>query len=328
VGKVVGRRRKRPLEDAVGTVNSSEWVIANYTPPNAVPSPANTSASEDSTKSRTEKPSWLPGPDPTRHPGVASVPHREPSPAQTVDSYIFMDRKDSLPGSTGLPTPALSPPQYAYLSPMMLESGPQSVLDNPCNTTAQFLAPAKPTPSARTPEPQQAEDEEMVCIKLLVHLKKGGANEYQPLDDLVNTIKKSTAVTRRILKSKKARSDYGCVMLLSNIMLRVVELCERVAQKHFEEPDGGDAHFFTAFNDNFFNDSEQNYFNTDFPMESSQADRGVMLREMVAQAADLVLAVGNLLQRKPLNGFQAVGRHEALHLELGQRLKASMSLLA
>jgi hypothetical protein len=328
VGKVVGRRRKRPLEDAVGTVNSSEWVIANYTPPNAMPSPANTSASEDSAKFHSQRPSWLPGPDPTGQPGSAPAPHREPSPAQTVDSYNFMDGKDSLPGSTGLPTPALSPPQYAYLSPMMLETGPQSVVDNPCTTTAQFLAPTKPPPVARTSEPQPTEDEEMICIKLLGHLKRSSAKEDQSLDDLVNTIKKSNAVIRRILKSKKARSDYGCIMLLSNILLRVVDLCEHVVHKHFEEPDGGDAHFLTAFNDNFFNDPEQNYFNTDFPMESSQADRGVMLREMVMQSTDLVLTVGTLLQRKPLNGFQAVGRHEALHLELGQRLKGTLSLLA
>jgi hypothetical protein len=328
VGKVVGRRRKRPLEDAVGTVNSSEWVIANYTPPNAMPSPANTSVSEDSAKFQTQKPSWLPGPDPMRQPGFIAAPRREPSPAQTVDSYNFMDRKDSLPGSTGLPTPALSPPQYAYLSPMMLEAGPQSVVDSACNTAAQFLAPAKPPPPTRTPEPQLAEDEEMVCIKLLGHLKRSSTNEHQSLDDLVNTIKKSNAVIRRILKSKKARSDYGCVMLLSNIMLRVVDLCERVAQQHFEEPDEEDAHFLAAFNDNFFNDAEQNYFNTDFPMGPSEADRGVMLRELVTQSVDLVLTVGSLLQRKPLNGFQTVGRHEALHLELGQRLRAALCLLA
>jgi hypothetical protein len=295
-----------------------------------MPSPANTSTSEDSAKFLNHKPSWLPGTESTSHPGFATGPLGEPSPAQTTDSYSFMDRKDSLPSSTGLPTPALSPPQYAYLSPMMLENRPQSVVNPPKNTstTSQFLAPSRPISAARNPEPRQAEDEEMVCIKLLGHLKKSNAKEEQSLDDLVSTIKKSDAVIRRILKSKKARADYGCIMLLSNTMIKVVDLCERVAHEHFEEPDGEDAHFLSAFDDNFFNDPEQNYFNTDFPMESSQADRGAMLREMLAQTADLVLAVGNLLQRKPLNGFQAVGRHEALHMELGQRLKATVKLLS
>jgi hypothetical protein len=327
VGKVVGRRRKRPLEDAVGTVNSSEWVIANYAPSNAMPSPANTSASEDSAKFLNLKPSWLPGVESANQAGFPAAPVGEPSPTQTIDSYDLMDRKGSLPGSYGLPTPALSPPQYAFLSPMMLETRPQSVVNNACTTTSQLLAPSKPTPPARTPEPLQAEDEELVCLKLLGHLKKSGAKEDQSLDDLVSIIKKSDAVIRRILKSKKARSDYGCVMLLSNIMIRVVDLCERAAQMHFEEPDVGDAHFLSAFNDNFFYDPEQNFYKTDFPMESCQADRGAMLRDMLAQSDDLVLTLGNLLQRKPLNGFQAVGRHEALHLELGQRLKTTLRLL-
>lgn len=117
-------------------------------------------------------------------------------------------------------------------------------------------------------------------------------------------------------------------MLLSNIMIRVVDLCDRATQLHSEEPDGGDAQFLSAFNDNLFNDPEHSFYNTDFPMESCQADRGAMLRDVFTQSADLVLALGNLIQRKPLNGFQAVGRHEALHLELGQRLKATLSLLA
>ena len=327
VGKVVGRRRKRPLEDAVGTVNSSEWVIANYTPPNAMPSPANTSASEDSGKFLNLKPSWLSGMESTNHSNFSTVPLREPSPAQSMDSYSFIDRKVSLPGSTGLPTPALSPPQYAYLSPMMLENRPHSTVHTTSNTTSQFLAPAMPTPAARTPEPQEAEDEEMVCIKLLGHLKKSSAKECQSLDDLVSLVRKSNAVIRRILKSKKARSDYACVMLLSNIILRVVDLCESASRKHFEEPDGSDAHFLSAFNDNFFSEPEQIYFNTDFPMDSTQADRGAMLREMITQSADLVSAVGSLLQRKPLNGFQALGRHEVLHLELAQRLQATLKLL-
>jgi hypothetical protein len=327
VGKVVGRRRKRPLEDAVGTVNSSEWVIANYTPPNAMPSPANTSASDDSAKFLNLKPSWMPGIESTNHSNFSTVLLREPSPAQSMDSYSVIDRKASLPGSTGLPTPALSPPQYAYLSPMMLENRPQSTVHTASNATSQFLAPRMPTSAARTPEPREAEDEEMVCIKLLGHLKKSSAKDNQSLDDLVGLVRKSNAVIRRILKSKKARSDYACVMLLSNIVIRVVDLCESASRKHFEEPDGSDAHFLSAFNDNFFNEPEQTYFNTDFPMDNAQADRGAMLREMITQSADLVSAVGGLLQRKPLNGFQALGRHEVLHLELAQRLEATLKLL-
>ena len=168
----------------------------------------------------------------------------------------------------------------------------------------------------------------MICIKLLVNLKKrSSAKERQSMDDLIGTIEKSNAVIRRILKSRKARSDYACLMLLSNIMLKVVDFCECTTRKHFEEPDSGDANFLSAFSDNFFSDPGQNYFNAGFPMQSFHAEQGAMLRGMVTQSADLVLTVGNLLQRKPLNGFQAVGRHETLHLKLGQRLKATLGQL-
>jgi len=257
-----------------------------------------------------------------------TVTHGDASPEQTADPYSFLDRKASLAGSTGLPTPALSPPQYAYLSPMMLENtiGPAATMT--VDTTSRFLAPAMPIPVCRTPQPQQADDEEMVCIKLLGHLKKSSAKDNQSLDDHLSLIKKSNAAIRRILKSKKARSDYACVMLLSNIMLRVVELCEKVSQSHLEEPENGDTHFLSAFTDNFFNDSEQAYFNADVQVESFKPDRAVTLHGILMQVVDLVSSIGSLLKRKPLNGFQSLGKHESLHVELEQRLHSSLALLS
>jgi len=326
VGKVVGRRRKRPLEDAVGTVNSSEWVIANYAPSPAMPSPANTSMSEDSTKLLNVN--WMHAMDSNDHTDFVTFNHGEASPAQTADSFNLVESK-TWPDSTGLTTPALSPPQYAYLSPMMLEnkavSGPGVTRID--NANSRFLAPAMPSPVRRTPEPEQADDEEMVCIRLLGHLKKSSAREHQSLDNYLGLIKKSNAAIRRILKSRKARSEYTCLMLLSSIMLRVVELCEKAVQKHLEELESGDAQL-PNFTNNFFDESEQAYFNGDFQFEPVKLDKGAMLKGMLMQAVDLALNVGILLKRKPLNGFQTVGRHEALHLDLEQRLKASLASLS
>ncbi len=258
----------------------------------------------------------------------ANVAHGEPSPAHTAESYNFQDRKTSLPGSTGLPTPAFSPPQYAYLSPMILENTAPTSSTISDNTCSRFLAPPMPSPASRTPQPQPADDEEMVCIKLLGHLKKSSAKEHLSMDDHLNLIRKSNAAIRRILKSKKARSDYACVMLLSNIIMRVVEVCEKVSGIHCESPESGDATFLSSLNDNFFNDSDQIYFNADIQNEPFRPDRGATLQAMIMHVIELVSTVGNLLKRKPLNGFQTIGRHEALHLDLEKRLNTSLALLS
>ena len=292
-----------------------------------MPSPANTSMSDDSAKLHVHS-AWTPSMDSVDQIDFANVSHGEPSPARTAESYNFQDRKTSLPDSTGLPTPALSPPQFAYLSPMMLENIAPLSRTMSDNTSSRLLAPPLPSPACRPPQPQPAADEEMVCIKLLGHLKRSSAKDHQSLDDHLSLIKKSNAAIRRILKSRKARSDYACVMLLSNIIIRVVELCERVSKMHYDEPECGDATFLSAFNDNFFNESEQTYFNADIQVEPFKPERGATLREIFMQALDLVSTVGNLLKRKPLIGFQSIGRHEALHLDLEKRLNASLAFLS
>lgn len=338
---MVGRRRKRPLEDAVGSVNSNEWVIANYAPSPATPamlSPANTSASEESTKFLGLHPSWTLSMDSNDQAEFFTVPHGGVSPAQSASSYNFLDRHASRAGSTGLPTPALSPPQFAYLSPMMLEKKATSPTPQP----PHFLAPAQPSPACPSSQSQQSpDDEEMICIKLLCHLKRSSAAAAtsQSLDEHVNLVKKSNAAVRRILKSRNARSDYACVMLLSSIMLRVVELCEAVARHpHRDEQASGsdtdvdaeaDAPFLSTFADNFFNESEQAYFhNGDRLPTPPGPDRAMTQHEVLVPTLELVAAIGNMIKRKPLDGFQTLGRHESLLLELEQRLRDSLATLS
>jgi len=167
-----------------------------------------------------------------------------------------------------------------------------------------------------------------VCIKLLGHLKKSSARGSQSMDESLNLIRKSTAAIRRILKSKKARSDYGCIMLLSNIVLRVVELCESTCQKSVKETIYGESQFSSAFGDGIYAEPEQTFLNVEANSNSPEPEQGDVLQGLVLQTADLVAEVGNLLKRKPYDGFQTIGRHEGLHLELGQRLKASLALLS
>ena len=47
----------------------------------------------------------------------------------------------------------------------------------------------------------------------------------------------------------------------------------------------------------------------------------------IVEASALVVEVGDLLKRKPLNGFQTLGRHESHHVELDLRLQRVMMKL-
>jgi len=231
-------------------------------------------------------------------------------------------------GSTGLLTPGLSPPQVEYLSPMLLERKPGASIE-PVEQHADgcFLTPSLPTPAYRTPEVQQSDDEEMICLKLLGHLKKTSYTENSSVDDMMSTLKKSTAVIRRILKSKNARSDYSCLLLISNILMKVVEICEKASQRQFAEPSQSDAQFLTNFDENFCNESEQGYYYADLQSDYSSSVQGERLRDLLERIAELCAEVGGLLKNKPLNGFQTIGRHEGLHVDLGRRLQICLNLL-
>ena len=276
---------------------------------------------------------WLPVDDSNMQCDMLNPMQSEQYNNQSADGFAFLSRSASMTGGNGMPTPTLSPPQFGYLSPLMLERKPDQAFSFSNNSSSRLLSPPLGPPPCRTPEPQQSEDEEVLCIKLLSHLKKSEGQEHISLDEILSLVRKSTAAVRRILKSKKARSDYGCIMLLSNIMMKIVALCERAGKKHVEEPEtsGDSPHFLTPFTGGqiYHEPTDHEFFNNmDMqPQPQPKADRRETVHSALRHAADLSSEVGDLLKRKPLNGFQCVGRHEALHLGLGHRLRGSMFLL-
>ena len=51
------------------------------------------------------------------------------------------------------------------------------------------------------------------------------------------------------------------------------------------------------------------------------------LINLVKEVMSFISAIGEMLKRKPIQGFQYLGRHETLHVELEQRLRQASMLL-
>ncbi|KAL2441712.1 hypothetical protein ABEF95_016222 [Exophiala dermatitidis] len=172
------------------------------------------------------------------------------------------------------------------------------------------------------------EDEETVCIKLLAHLKRHRRDETRPLGAQVELLKKSNAVVRRILKSKNVRSDYACQLLLSNVLDNLVRLCEQLYDQQL-----------TLKAVSLDDVSQFLHDEPDMGMESSMLNGGSIQqqpltapdREALPILAKDVLSlnstVSNMLKKRPLDGFQMLGRHETFHIAMEQRLMRVIAVL-
>lgn len=320
VGKVVGKRRKRPLDEAVGQVNSEAWVVNNYFPSPSMPSPATTNTSDGHSKRSCTNSSWASFIADDHTAPTWDIPDEQyQQPFDMEQARCFSLSNEQYMGSlSGLPTPALSPPQISYLSPMALETRPASRQSSIMINT-NMLRPASAAPMQRTPEPQAPEDEEMVCIKLLAHIKKQSQVQQTP-DSAISLLRKVNAALKRIIASKTARSDYSCQLLLTSILNSLVAHCERTSRLHL-------AARTTPQNCAFQPSSE--YFNANFPPQQSQSDvaEAAILSELIHTVSNIAATLADSLKRKPLNGFQTLGRHESLMLTLGQRLKVTLAAL-
>ncbi|KIX00737.1 uncharacterized protein Z518_09802 [Rhinocladiella mackenziei CBS 650.93] len=319
VGKVVGKRRKRPIDDSIGNINSQNWIVNGTVPLQSIPSPATTHGSDESTKRHGNTPSWtsfIAAPD------QGFLPFDDTADSlnaiDTADNRSFSVTSDlALFNNSGLPTPALSPPQFTrYLSPAQLETRPTSSQASGRIDPSRLHPPTSQVPRTRQVD-ATPEDEETVCLKLLAHLKKHAADELQPREAQLELLKKCNAAVRRVLCSKTIRSDYACHLLLSNIIHHLVRLCERLCQGKQDEPRNIDSQFLQ---DQVHFEAVPGFFDTAAPQPLSQTEQESILsliEEVMASAS----VVGDMLKRKPLQGFQNLGRHETFHLELEQRLK-------
>jgi hypothetical protein len=104
------------------------------------------------------------------------------------------------------------------------------------------------------------------------------------------------------------RSNYTCQLLLSSILTHIADLCELVASAHRSPfaPEQAQTEYF------------------DRPQQRQPAKD---VKTAVVEATNLATEVGEFLKRKPLNGFQVLGRHESHHIELDLRLQRALSKL-
>lgn len=323
---MVGKRRKRPVDDSIGNINSQSWIV-NTAPVQSIPSPANTQGSEEPAKRHCGVSPWtsfIAGPE-----EQAFINFEETTDAlhaiEMADNRSFSMASDmTFFNNSGLPTPALSPPQFTrYLSPGQLETRPTSRHTLVQADASKLQLPQRSPAATRHMENVQ-EDEEMVCIKLLAHIKKHASDEMQPRDLQIDLLRKCNAAMQRILKSKTIRSDYACHLVLSSIITHLVRLCEKLCLCKMEESRTLESQFLQ--DQVHFAEAMPGFFDAAMcsTMVLSEQDQ---LVHLVAEVMSFISAVGEMLKQKPIPGFQYLGRHETLHFELEQRLRqASMQL--
>lgn len=225
--------------------------------------------------------------------------------------------------NSGLPTPALSPPQFTrYLSPAQLETRPTS--RHPFVQADTNSQPLQRSPAITRHADNVQEDEEMVCIKLLAHIKKHACDDMQPRELQIDLLRKCNAAMQRILRSKTIRSDYSCHLVLSSIITHLVRLCEKLCLCKMEEPRALDSQFLQ--DQVHFAEAMPGFF--DAAICSSLAlGEPDQLVHLITEVMSFISVVGEMLKQNPMPGFQYLGRHETLHFELEQRLRqASMQL--
>ncbi|KAK5031168.1 hypothetical protein LTS07_004903 [Exophiala sideris] len=335
VGKVVGKRRKRPLADPTTNINSQPWIINGTAGTvQSIASPANSNSRPQSSKEDCPVPNWtsfLVGSDQ----GLTNCNEATESlnAIDMANNRSFSAASDlSFFNNNGLPTPGLSPPQFArYLSPAQFEIRPSS---RGMTDTSKLFPPsqvaAAPAPFIRNvcQSPVPPDDQETVCIKLLAHLKRHAGDVMQPRESQLVLLKKTNAAVRRILHSKTIRSAYTCHLLLSSILNQLVDLCELLCQ----QPASKASRPTTSTVDSQFL-QDQVHFET-FP--GFFAGAGMPLtppldyKVVMAQVKDVMSfasTMGDMLKRKPLGGFQSLGRHETFHAELEQRLERAAGMV-
>jgi hypothetical protein len=219
--------------------------------------------------------------------------------------------------NSGLPTPGFSPPQLPrYLSPAHLDTRPTS-RQSSCPVDPAKLHPQRYGLLPRNPD-SSVDDDETSCIKLLAHLKKHLADELQPREAQIELLTKSNAAVRRLLRSQAIRNDYSCHLLLSNIINHLVRLCERLCQGRQDDS--------LYLQDQIHFEGMPGFFDTPLPQANNPLDQE-LTNGLVQEVLVFTTIVGDFLKKKPIYGFQYLGRQETFHVELEQRLRNATVLL-
>lgn len=318
VGKVVGKRRKRPLPDSkLGDSQSTPWNVS--TGSIAMPSPASTQVSEVSNKRNCMSNDWtsLISYDDQNSLDFSACDGQFLNLDLCQESSLSSVNESSFLMNTGLPTPSMSPPDMQFLTPSDLEawSRQTSVSKNHDQSIpAQY---AMRSQSARH-QAYHVEDDETVCLRLLSHLKQFSSQQRQPLQLTLSLVHRTNATIRRLLRSRTIRSDYTCHLLLTSIVLHLISLCEKASSTLQKQPlkPYSDQDFI---NECYLTENEQESSADSVRQDTQVADSTASSKSLVHDSALLCSSIGDLLKRKPLNGFQTLGRHESALIEIGVR---------
>lgn len=303
VGKVVGKRRKRPLPESKFN-EISHWSIMHGQA--AMPSPSLTVFSEPPSKrvSTSVEPSFFLQVDEQAALDFANCNESQFLNLDMCQSTVSSTNSDRpYVHETGLPTPSMSPPNTTYQAPTEISRTPSVMISNTHCSPMSNVSPSSY---------QQIDDEETTCIKLLAHLKRHSKQEGQSIHALVSLVSKTTSVIQRLLKSTTVRSDYSCHLLLTSIMTHLASVCEQLLSHH--EANRGQE---------FLNESafiEDSATLTDSMMHTAA-------KTATSDAVSICVGTGSLLKRKPLNGFQVLGRQESALIDCERRLRAVCTAL-
>lgn len=240
---------------------------------------------------------------------------------QTNDQTFVMN--------TGLPTPSMSPPDMQFLSPSDLEACSQQNLTNTISPEQTVPAHFTMPPHSARPPSSQAEDDETVCIKLLAHLKRFSSQPRQPVQSTLSLIYKTNAAIRRLLRSRTIRTDYTCHLLLTSVVLHLASIYEQVlntqqSHSHSQSKSYSDQEFI---NECYLAENDQEPSSDPTRRDTQAADPNAFVKSYVHESTVLCSSIGDMLKRKPLNGFQTLGRHESALIEVEIRLKGVLSSL-
>lgn len=229
-----------------------------------------------------------------------------------------------LPMMHGLSTPSLSPPEKQFLSPADLDTRSQSSppILNPFHQSAHVACYAPIFPGFQP----LVEDDETVCIKLLAHLKRFSTHGRHNFVGILTLINKVNAALRRLLQSRTIRTDYTCQLLLTNVLLHIAMLCEQLLD--VPEPSNAAHPEIDFLHEAYLTEGDNTAFPDQRQMPGEASTAKLMAKHPVQEAIVLCSTSGDLLKRKPLSGFQILGKQEGAHVEIDIRLRRVLASLS
>lgn len=310
VGKVVGKRKKRPSNSKQGEQLPNQWSISGG--PTTLPSPAPTNASAPTNKRVCSDNDW---------PHVDQYDSQYPLDYSTCgEQFLNFDMcqpsemnaagEGSYNIGTNLPTPSMSPDHTQYLTPVDFEVMTPT-------TQASSIPRAPPSdqttlyPLSGTYQPlQHTEDDEVMLIRLLTQLKRLSQNDHT-FKSAISIVDKTNSAIKRMLRSSMVRTDYTCHLLLTSILVHLVTFCDMIVT--LRDP-------YTTEELRVTSNLAGQFENEDLPIE-------VPAKRIVLDTITVCTSTGNLLKRLPHNGFQVVGKNEAALINLEKRLRHIVTLL-